>query len=89
MNKTHDTQKYHATLTTDGNSENSNSEGRLRYYELTGLSEEPKKKKEIQIDDSITQIKTNEIKENESSFKEDKNELGITVMIIIVKKKIY
>ncbi|KYM89274.1 Zinc finger CCCH domain-containing protein 3 [Atta colombica] len=88
LNKTHDTQKYHATLTTDGNSENSNSEGRLRYYELTGLSEEPKKKKEIQIDDSITQIKTNEIKENESSFKEDKNELGITVYDHNVKKKI-
>ncbi|XP_011054580.1 PREDICTED: zinc finger CCCH domain-containing protein 3 isoform X1 [Acromyrmex echinatior] len=88
LNKTHDTQKYHATLATDGNSENSNSEGRLRYYELTGLSEEPKKKKEIQIDDSIKQIKTNEIKENESLFKENKRELGITVYDHNVKKKI-
>ncbi|XP_018372497.1 PREDICTED: zinc finger CCCH domain-containing protein 3 isoform X2 [Trachymyrmex cornetzi] len=88
LNKTHDTQKYHATLATDGNSENSNSEGRLRYYELTSLSEELKKKKEIQIEDSIKQIKTNEIKENESSFKEDKRELGITVYDHNVKKKI-
>ncbi|XP_018300323.1 zinc finger CCCH domain-containing protein 3 isoform X2 [Mycetomoellerius zeteki] len=84
LNKIHDTQKYHAT---DGNSENSNSEGRLRYYELTGLSEEPKKKKEIQID-SIKQIKINKIKENESSCKEDKRELGITVYDHNVKKKV-
>ncbi|XP_018405300.1 PREDICTED: zinc finger CCCH domain-containing protein 3 isoform X2 [Cyphomyrmex costatus] len=87
LNKTHDIQKYHATLAIDGNSENSNSEGRLRYYELTGLSEEPKKKKEIQIDDPTKQIKI-EIKENESSIKEDKRELGITIYDHNIKKKV-
>lgn len=74
MNKTHDTQKYHTTLAED-NAKISNSEARLRYYEITNsLSEELEKKKEII--DSTKQIQINESK---SLIKENKCELETTV----------
>jgi len=76
----HDTHKYHATLATEGNSEISNPESRLRYYEITnGLSEELEKKKEIPIANPIKQIKINEIKQNKSLIKDNKRELEITI----------
>ncbi|XP_011168768.1 zinc finger CCCH domain-containing protein 3 [Solenopsis invicta] len=80
LNKTHDAQKYHATLVTESNSEISNSESRLRYYELTNsLSEEFEKKKEIPIIDPVKQINVNEIKQDKSLMKNNQGELEITV----------
>lgn len=76
MNKTHDTQKYHTTLAED-NAKISNSEARLRYYEITNsLSEEFEKKKEISIIDLTEQVQTNE---NKSLIKNNKRELETTV----------
>jgi len=76
----HDTHKYHATLAPEGNSEISNPESRLRYYEITDdLSEELEKKKEIPIANSIKQIKINEIKQNKSLIEDNKCELEITI----------
>lgn len=76
MNKTHDTQKYHTTLAED-NIKISNSEARLRYYEITNsLSEELEKKKEISIIDPTEQIQINESK---SLIKENKCELETTI----------
>ncbi|XP_011695446.1 PREDICTED: uncharacterized protein LOC105454499 isoform X1 [Wasmannia auropunctata] len=80
LSKTHDTQKYHAAPVAEGNSEISNSEGRLRYYEITDrLSEELEKKKEIPIVDLAKEIKINEIKQDKSLVRENKRELEITV----------
>lgn len=89
MNKKRDTQKYRATLAAEDNSELSNPEGRLRYYEITGtLSEELEKKKEIQIFDPTKQIQINEIKEDKSLIKENKHELETVYDCDNVKKKV-
>ncbi|XP_071558108.1 uncharacterized protein Zc3h3 isoform X2 [Temnothorax nylanderi] len=80
LSKTHDTQKYRAALATEDNSEISNSEGRLRYYEITGgLSEELEKKKGIPIVDPLEQIQINESKQDKTLAKENKRELETTV----------
>ncbi|XP_011868766.1 PREDICTED: zinc finger CCCH domain-containing protein 3 [Vollenhovia emeryi] len=80
LSKTHDTQKHHAALTTKDNSEISNSEGRLRYYEIAGgLPEEIEKKKEIPIADPVEQSLVNENKQNKYLIKENKCELETTV----------
>lgn len=80
MNKTHDTQKYHTALAAEDNFKISNSESRLRYYEITNsLSEELEKKKEIPIVDPIEQIQINENKQNKSLIEENKSELETTV----------
>lgn len=81
MNKTRDTQKYHATLAAEDN-----SEGRLRYYEITGsLSEELEKKKEIPVVDPTKQIQIDEIK---PLIKENKRELETVYDRDNVKRKI-
>lgn len=80
MGKTHDTQKYHAALATENNTEILNPESRLRYYEITSnLSEEFEKKKEIPIVDLIEQIQMNKNKQDKSLIKENKRELETMV----------
>ncbi|XP_012525644.1 zinc finger CCCH domain-containing protein 3 [Monomorium pharaonis] len=89
LSKTHDTQKYHAAFAREGNSEISNPESRLRYYEITdGLSEDFEKKKEILMTEPVKQININEIKQNQSLIKENQHELEITIYDRNVKRKV-
>ncbi|KAL0106688.1 hypothetical protein PUN28_015321 [Cardiocondyla obscurior] len=80
LSKPHDTQKYHVTLTAEENSEISNPEGRLRYYEITdSFSEKLEKKKESLINNSTEQIQANENEQNKAIIKENKNKLETTI----------